>query len=426
MSKERTPNRKQYIEELDIFRGLAFLAVVMQHVLGIFNRQADAGLADSAMMGMLFNAAKFAVPAFVFVSGMVLFYNYPEKVPYGRFVVKRFREIFVPYMIWTALYWVVFNGMPSLDLSSAAVYVRHVLLGTGAYHLWFVVMLFPFYLLYPLLLKGFQLGWRSRWGTGWKAGMLIALAAIAYTFLMWLSSSYIPSGRFQTDWQFVQMAFVEYRSRNFLFYFFYFLLGGIAAAALYKWRAFVLNSVTWNSFLFAILFVWVGVELMRSAGSGQALVNLNYSTSLKPSMFFYTVSEILLMYGLSLAIVKKRGISFKWLRLIGQYSYGAYLVHALILHYVAIAFSRWAPFESLPFLARSLGVALGTVCAVFGLSAVPSVAAAYGMSRLPFGIGGLLAGSAGTKGKRRRETAAGKEASGKEAFRNEAAGKVER
>ena len=68
--------RRERIGELDVLRALAFLAVVLQHSLGIYIRSADVQLSESTMLGMLFNLSKFAVPTFVFLTGLTLLYNY--------------------------------------------------------------------------------------------------------------------------------------------------------------------------------------------------------------------------------------------------------------------------------------------------------------------------------------------------------------
>lgn len=333
---------KERIVELDVLRGLAFLAVVLQHAMGVYVRKADIQIADSVMIGMLFNFTKFAVPAFVFVTGIVLFYNYYERFDYRNFIRKRTMEIFLPYLLWTGIYEIYYYGIPSISFTWLKEFGKNIVLGTESYHLWFIVMIFQFYLLYPGLLALFK--WiRNRISTGSRFVTAVGLFAVFYTLLMWFSSSYIPGGNFHVSSKAVQMFFVEYRDRNFLFFLFYFILGGIAGVSLVKWREFVIRSVGWNGLLFATLFIWIGYELMKGASGG--LVNLNYSTSLKPSMFLYTVSEILLLYGLSLAIVKNGPGIFKPMAFVGKFSYGAYLAHALILGYAVRAINRFAPSE---------------------------------------------------------------------------------
>jgi peptidoglycan/LPS O-acetylase OafA/YrhL len=129
----------------------------------------------------------------------------------------------------------------------------------------------------------------------------------------------------------LQAFLTEYRDRNFIYFLFYFILGGIAGVSLMKWREFVERAAGWNSCIFVNLYILIGYELMKNAPWGG--VNLNYSTSFKPSMFFYTVSAIILLYGLSVVIAKYRSLIFQSLEQIGRLSYGIYLAHALVLVY---------------------------------------------------------------------------------------------
>lgn len=65
---------------------------------------AGARIQDGVLMTLLLLCSKFAVPVFVFITGMVLFYNYDGALKYGTFLRKRFMDIIVPYIIWSLLY----------------------------------------------------------------------------------------------------------------------------------------------------------------------------------------------------------------------------------------------------------------------------------------------------------------------------------
>ena len=49
-------------------------------------------------------ASKFAVPLFIFITGMVLFYNTGEQLKYGRFMQKRLTDVIAPYVVWSLVY----------------------------------------------------------------------------------------------------------------------------------------------------------------------------------------------------------------------------------------------------------------------------------------------------------------------------------
>ena len=138
--------KKQRINELDFLRTVAFFAVVLQHVLGAYIRR-DVQPWEKAALSALFFATKFAVPAFVFVSGMVLFYTHYEKLNYRKFIFKRIKDIIIPYIIFSVLCY--FYYTPSVNRNIWGL-IKSVALGEAAYHLWYVVMIFQFYLLLPV------------------------------------------------------------------------------------------------------------------------------------------------------------------------------------------------------------------------------------------------------------------------------------
>ncbi|MGB8954562.1 MAG: acyltransferase [Tumebacillaceae bacterium] len=378
--------RRERIGELDVLRALAFLAVVLQHSLGVYIRSADVQLSESTMLGMLFNLSKFAVPTFVFITGLTLLYNYYERVDYPRFLWKRAVEILLPYALWCLVYEVYLNDwhLPALTAAWAMHFGRNVLLGSEYYHLWFIPMTFQFYLLYPLLLWVFK---QARRLTTTRAGLvaMIALLLAAYGWLMWFTIYRIGGGHVHpTSW--FGKNLIRFLDMNFVWWSGYFFLGAMAGVALHRWREFVVRSVNWNGFLFVGLFLWVGYELMRSTYSGP--VNLNFSTSLKPSMFFYTVSEVLLLYGLSMAIAKSGGWLHQMFAFFGKHSYGAYLAHALLLNYVIRAIAKYVHVGNYVALSFVLfaGCAIATALLVFLISKIP--------------YGNLLVGSAGKKKKK--------------------------
>ncbi|MFZ5642699.1 MAG: acyltransferase [Bacillota bacterium] len=363
---------KEIIPELEIIRGLAFLAVVFQHTLGYYAQKPDIPLADAAALGMILHFTKFAVPAFVFVTGAVLFYNHYERINYSSFLLKRIKDIFVPYLLWTCIYEYYLNGVPTVTIQWLNEFAKIIITGTGIYHLWFVIMIFQFYLAYPLLLSSFKQIRNSistRTGLFTTTSLLISL----YASLMWLSYSYIPVKDIHFSSFYAQSFLIEYRDRNFLFYLFYFVIGGMAGVNITKWRSFISRSVSWNIFLFAALYILVGYELLSGMLAGR--IDFNYSTPLKPSMFFYAASEILLIYGLALTIVKYKSFITVLLSKLGNYSYGGYLAHALVLIVVAKHLNQFIP----------PGHYVASSILTFFLCALGSTAITMILGWLPFG-----------------------------------------
>ncbi|MZP28386.1 acyltransferase family protein [Heliobacterium undosum] len=325
--------KKSAIEEIQALRGVAFLGVALQHVLGVFIHRPDLAKGDAVAYAALFILAKLAVPAFVFITGMVVFYNYYDQLDYPRFLRRRIGEILLPYLAWTVFYSFYAGPPPESAVAWARDLARNLLTGEGSYHLWFVVMIFQFYLFYPLFRWGFRSIGEGAARSGFGFFALMGLLGMGYLALTWLSYSVIPNVgeplALSKAWQF----FSDYRDRTFLFWFFYFILGGAAGLAVSRWRQWTTKVLWWNGALFAVLFIWVTRQLVAgiTAGPAGVVVDVNIATSLRPSVFLYSVSVIVLAYGLAVRLRLSENPLNRFLHLLGRHSYGLYLAHALTL-----------------------------------------------------------------------------------------------
>lgn len=357
------------IDELDILRGLAFLAVVFQHTVGIYIRKPDVGLLEARVMGLLFNLAKFAVPMFVFITGIVLFFNYYQRLDYRRFIGKRVIEILIPYAVWTAIYNYFYFRLLTSDTKWLELFGDSFLSGEGAYHLWYIVMIFQFYLFFPLIRQVFKIMGENILRHSF---LILAAVSLGYIFLMWAAREH--GVIFGTG--LINDLFVKYRSRNALYYIFYFFLGAFAGLNINWWRSVSARYQKQGLILFLIFFVWVGMELL----AGER-INLNISTSLKTTMFLYTVTQIVLLYNLATVFTQRFPRVFSVLALTGKYSFGAYLMHALALDYTVRALHSVIPTTHylIPTFASFI------VCSVVAVTLTQLI------GRIPFGF--LLTGS---------------------------------
>ncbi|WP_159085983.1 acyltransferase family protein [Flavobacterium faecale] len=92
----------QKIVELDYLRGISALAVISIHVLGFYSRiEGESTL--KIVISYLAKFAIFAVPCFVFISGLVLYKNY-FTVNVCSFFKQRFSKILPMYIIFSFFY----------------------------------------------------------------------------------------------------------------------------------------------------------------------------------------------------------------------------------------------------------------------------------------------------------------------------------
>lgn len=320
---------RQKINELNFLRTAAFFAVVMQHVLGVYLGK-DVLSWESAGISVLFFLSKFAVPAFVFVSGIVLFYNYFDHLNYVTFIVKRIKEILIPYFLWTGFYILYNNPMKEKSLTEL---IKVILTGKGAYHLWYVVMIFQFYLLLPVYIAIFK-GIQKAVSKTSARIFVFAAFTIVYMAYILIPSYLTPMGLFKPQNPVIKLLFVDYATRNSISYIFYFVMGAVAGLNIERFRAFVKRCSTAISAAFIAGFIILEFIYYKN-GFVNGKINVNYPSFFKPHYFLFTVITILFLYRVAVLPRLNLGWPSKVFSFIGSYSYQAYLVHAFTLNTAA-------------------------------------------------------------------------------------------
>ncbi|UUZ89722.1 acyltransferase [Paenibacillus sp. P25] len=328
--------------------------------------------------------AKFAVPMFIFISGLVLFYRYREgKVPYISFLRKRFKDIVFPYLPWAPLYIWVEADFFAGGFISLGEWGRQVLTGKASYHLWYVVMIFQFYLLFPLFQAAIL--WLNRKSPGrvlW--GTVLALGA-AY---VWLTGKVYPIGEWTGSlgipW--ITAYFGEYADRNVLYFYYYFVMGAFAGLHLDRFKSLMHRYTRFWIGVFALLLLWTGYRIVEHFEYRPELkIQYNDTPLLQPSMAVVLIFSIPAMYVFALALDRYMPAFWKkTLTVIGSYSYVAYLAHALMLT-AAVYVTDGLLYFMNPTL-RTL--------AAFILCTLLSVAAAAGLRRMRSAAGLLIPGAA--------------------------------
>ena len=149
--------RKQ-INEIYIFRAIVMLAVVMIHVTSDFLTKINPKSTYFVFYNGLNIFASFAVPTFIFISALVMFYSYFDK-PLTRtellsFYKKRLLFVVLPYIIISTFYYAlkIALGLKIALLAGMKLYLVQLLTGGAYFHLYFMFIIIQFYLLFPLIL----------------------------------------------------------------------------------------------------------------------------------------------------------------------------------------------------------------------------------------------------------------------------------
>ncbi|MDU0332807.1 acyltransferase [Paenibacillus sp. 3LSP] len=322
--------RKTKLEEIEALRGIAFLAVVLQHAIAGLFVQPDMSPLSVGLGTTFLGLIRFAVPLFVFITGVVLFYNYDRSFQYGRFLKRRGQQVVLPYLFWTVFYYIWVSLRSGDAIFSSWKDLLHMLelalTGKASYHLWFMVMIIPFYLLFPVF-RQLLSGKRPA-----KVNLFVTLAFLTANLLLLEA---LRKGVFQSD-QPILHTLYRYLDRNFLFWTFYFVLGGLVGLYYERWKKAV-RSLWGISLVLTVLFlIDIGTKIAainQGAAAGDYLTSANVTGPLKPLMLWATLAMLpFLFYGVQRLLTRptKAGLA---LSLIGKYSFGAYLVHAFILRY---------------------------------------------------------------------------------------------
>ncbi len=146
-----------WIRELEYLRGFAALAVIAVHVSMNFTQIPAVNL-PGLLNVFIYITAHFAVPVFIFISGWVLALRYSGAYSIPAYYRRRARTILPPYLFFTGLYLLipVEGAIRVASLPDPGAVVGALLMGTAAYHLWFFVVIIQLYLLYPLIVRGYD------------------------------------------------------------------------------------------------------------------------------------------------------------------------------------------------------------------------------------------------------------------------------
>jgi peptidoglycan/LPS O-acetylase OafA/YrhL len=152
---------RKRLDHIDAMRPVKQAAVISTHALIFF-----APLATSSTVVGLIMLTRFSRDAFLFVSACMLTYSYKDtqKIEMVHYTKRRFLSVGVPYLAWTVIYFFYTSltntrGFPYYSLHLSTVfsstglhYFVHILL-TGYYHLYYLIVIMEFYLLFPLMMK---------------------------------------------------------------------------------------------------------------------------------------------------------------------------------------------------------------------------------------------------------------------------------
>ncbi|WP_406678027.1 acyltransferase [Moorella sp. ACPs] len=323
---------KPHIGEVDYLRVSGLITVVVIHAWGFYLLMPVNSPYSRIAKELGVNLLRFGRQIFMFITGLVLFYNYSgRKINLPRFFSRRLKNLAIPYIIWTALYlflkrssgmvnWTGFGGF-------LALWWQNVLNGNGYSHLYYILVAIQFYLIFPWLVVFFK---PRRPGMTAEIITWLGLALYALYFyllevrqdLIWAAVAGTPLAGI-TGW------FLLYKDRLIFSYFPYYLLGALAGLHLDSWRRWLQDHL---EVVLAFLVLAAGLVASeyfyyyRHQGQPWALT----ISVFKPSIYLYSLAIITVLFQLSFYL-ERRG-SLRWLvSPLAANSLGIYLLHPAVL-----------------------------------------------------------------------------------------------
>ena len=320
---------KQHLAAIEYIRGISMLGVIGIHV----GSQYLMNPASNAHLTALFEiATRFSVPIFFFISAFGIFYNMDLDKPfsYRRFLEKRSRAVFIPYLVWSLFYllhdgWLYNVGFPApLSLASLLFF------GNAKYQLYFLVLLIWFYLLMPLWIPLVKC-------IDGKGLCLLFALQVAFDYF---SSFNVPFNTMVYSMENpVLKSFLLYRLNYWvLHYVFIFIIGGYLAVHFKEFQSFMRDHQKIIYLFFAAslagllgyyydLLAFRGYTQMDAINTAHQLCPLGIVYTLGASVFFFTFFTEQ-HYPQSLN---------RLFSLLGKHSYFAYLVHPFFIGYMMLA-----------------------------------------------------------------------------------------
>jgi len=308
MNNNSTQPVRVRLTEINIVRAVAILAVMMIHATSEGTYVPVAGSWTQRMFFSMNMFGSFAVPVFIFVSGLVLFYRYyagwrPRDS--FDFYKRRIVSVVYPYLAFSLLYYLFYQYINTGALSfSPYGFIKLLPLGDAGYHLYFMIIIMQFYVLFPLLISAFK-----AWPPLGKAMPAVAvLVQLGY---------HAATARIV----------VPHSASLFITYFAIFVLGGyvgIHYAAVSVWA-----RRYWGLLLAAALVagaVFVGLYWLVYYGK-----HLVAGGWFRLSYNVFALLAAVALIGCGKRLLEGSGLLVKPLLRLGQISFGIYLVHPAVL-----------------------------------------------------------------------------------------------
>lgn len=311
---------------LNELRGISIVGVLMIHISATFLYMSSNELTNIMLLSIN-QWARFSVPIFFMITGMVLYHNYGEgEINYLAFISKRLRYIIIPYLLWAMIYgYIRTSGIEGIDTQIVKAWIIDTLSGRVSYHLYFIVVLVQLYLIFPLIRSSLMPPY---------AFWTLLLSVIVYgvlTYSLWIQLQ--GNVVWPTGYQFI----IDHNNIVF-WWLLYFVLGTRLSQFWPTWEQFDKGfKKDKRRIVFLGVLVILGAMLVWMVRLAYDAY-LNWPAGFSASANFFRMS--VLLYTLLFVMMAYLWNRSRWfnrtLEVLGRYSFGMYLSHVFFLKYIGL------------------------------------------------------------------------------------------
>ena len=295
--------------EPDIMKVIAVLAVMWQGILGLMMKQ-NLEIGQKVESIIIYDFVKYSAPFFIFAICFDICKI--KNVPYKTQLTHKIKELLIPYFCWSTVYII----MNISNYKTIGNFVEGYLLGTNAPHTWYLVMMFQFHILVPVLWYLY-----AKLIDDKKKSLPVLIGAfVFYVLFLAFYDNYV--------FNVTTNKALIYLDRSFIGFSIYAILGTVASANYEKWNSFVSKTKLIAIPFFFIAFIVANNEMFPDGLNNLSLANSIY---LKPSIFLYNIFAIIIVYGLALILIKNNSRSLSAFRFLSQYAFRAYLANYFVI-----------------------------------------------------------------------------------------------
>ncbi|AVL99432.1 acyltransferase [Gordonia iterans] len=364
-SNTRASAKRPYLFQVDLIRATTFALVIFTHAL-TQTTDAFSNIGTNATT-LLLHASR---NIFFALTGFVLMYQYAGRDDFraGWFWRRRMKLVIVPYILWSAVYWVVI-GMWSYGRlgdvpTSLDEFWNQLKWGTAGFHLYFLLVMLQVYLLFPAI------RWLVQKTKGHHGALLAASFALQIAVFA-VITYWTPPESWAGWWWHHYATFVPYQ--------FFIVAGAVAAVHREQVDAWIRGRGGWLAAgLVGTGAFAVGVYLYEAFVSGKVF---SHDSAFAVTLLPFLVFAVLTIYAMGLhwaTHVRPYSPRFgKAVAYASNRSFPVFLVHVLVLFLLLRPETDGAPT-----IVHALGQPWGTLV-VYLLTIALSLGLVEVLRRLP-------------------------------------------